>query len=470
MSPRRLALIIGGGLAVASAAVLWPTPEPAVRLLFTGDILLARQVMAEMYRTGESPLDSIRPLLATAGWVAGNLEGAIGPERDCVATDTLTCFAFPDTAPALLSHAGFKALFVENNHAADLGANGRQRTRDALRSAGLLAVDFDHSPRFVRLGDLTVAVVAVSLVPGADGRAESVPSVSLSQKLRLARTLANLVVVSIHWGTELQDWPSEAQRATGQWLVDHGADLVIGHHPHVVQEPACVHGRPVFYSLGNFVFDQRYPQTKAGLIADCTLVGRRLQCGALSTHARSGSAVPVISGRSQARALAGCEVDLARPVSVSGYTLRPAPWYASAPDDRLVIEGWKAGAVRWVTRRVDLVSLQAGLTDTGGAPLLLALERHPSTMDGEDAIRPHVYAVGDRGFVPKWRGTALAWPLIDAVIDGRGRLCALHRGDSFIRPGPQITYTRTMLYRWNGFGFSGAGDSRADASCSGRAW
>ena len=466
MSPRRIALIAGSALAVGSAAAaVWPGPRPSVRMLFTGDILLARQVLAEMRRTGESPFDSVRPLFASAAWVAGNFEGAIGSPRSCVARDTLMCFSSLDTAPALLARAGFKAVFVENNHAGDLGANGRQRTRDVMRAAGLLAVDFDHSPRFTRLGGLTVATVAVSLVRGADGQAQSIPSVALAQKLRLARALADVVVASIHWGTELQDWPSEAQRTAAEWLVDHGADLVVGHHPHVVQASECVHGRPVFYSLGNFVFDQRYPQTKAGLIADCTLRGRRLRCGALTTHALPGSAAPAISDGPQARALAGCVVNLPAPLTVSGYVLRPEPWSASASDDGTVIEGLRRGAPRWATRRVDLVSLQAGLTDTGGAPLVLALERHSSPMDGEDAVRPHVYAVTDRGFVARWRGTALAWPLVDAVMDDRGRLCALHRGDSFLRPEPQTPSRRTMVYRWNGFGFSAGGDSAEADTC-----
>lgn len=466
MSPGRLALIVGGGLAAASAAALWPTPAPAVRLLFTGDVLLARQVMAEMRRTEESPLDSVRPLFATAALVAGNLEGAIGSERDCLARDTLMCFAFSDSAPAQLARAGFKAVFVENNHAGDLGAAGRVRTRDSFRSAGLPAVDYDHSPRFIRLGDLTVATIAVSLVRGADGQVQSIPSVALAQKLRLARALADLVVVSIHWGTELQDWPSESQRAAGQWLVEHGADLVIGHHPHVVQPPECVHGRPVFYSLGNFVFDQRYPETKEGLIAECTVMSRRLRCGALRTHTRLGSAMPVVRGRPEASGLAHCDVRLAGPLTVSGYALRPEPWPSSASDNGVVIEGWRAGALRWATRSVDLVSLQSGLNDTGGGKLLLALERHASAMDGEYAIRPHVYAVEDRGLVARWRGTALAWPLIDAVVDEHGRLCALHRGDSFIRIDPHVTSTRTMVYRWSGFGFSAVDDSGEGLNCA----
>lgn len=466
MSRRRVALIglaVGGCLALVSAATaMWRPRRPEARLLFTGDILLARQVKVEIDRTGGSPWDSVANLFAVANFVAGNFEGAIGADADCIVPRGDPCFASIDTTPAVLARAGFNAVSIENNHAGDVGTGGRAHTRAALRSAGILGLDFEQSPRFFAFGDVTMAMIAVSVERAADGRVQTIPSVELAQKLRLARSLANVVVVSIHWGNELQDWPSDAQRKSAEWLVDHGADLVVGHHPHVVQHPDCVHGRPVFYSLGNHVFDQKYAETKQGLIADCAIQAGRLRCGGVPTHTRRGSAVPVVNGVWKDVALAGCTVALGHTLEVSGFSVRPKPWAASDSENGLVLEGWKDGERRWQTRRVSLVSLQPGLAADGHATLLLALERHPSPMDGEVALRPHVYQVDDRGLVAKWRGTALAWPLIDAVIDGDGRLCALHRGDSFVSPDPTVTTTRTMRYAWNGFGFSAT-----DGECRG---
>ena len=454
VSRRRIALIVGGLLAVAGLAAMWRPRDTDVRLLFTGDILLSRQVKVEIDRTRGSPWDSIAGLFAKADFVAGNFEGAIGSESECHVQQSTPCFASLDTAPRLLAHAGFKVVSIENNHAGDVGAAGRARTRAALRSAGILGLDFKRSPQFVRFGKTTMAMITVSLEMAADGQAQAIPSVELAQKLRLARTLATVVVVSIHWGRELQDWPSDAQRSAAEWLVDHGADLVVGHHPHVVQRPDCVHGHPVFYSLGNHVFDQKYPETKEGLIADCTVSRTRLKCGGVRTHARRGSAMPVVAGVANDTALAMCAVKLREALAVSGSSVRPAPWSPVNDDDGVTLEGWRDGVKRWETRRVSLVSLQPELAADGRSKLLFALERHASEMDGEIAIRPHVYDVGEHGLVAKWRGTALAWPLIDAVVDGEGMLCALHRGDSFVRPNPMDTTTRTMRYRWNGFGFS----------------
>jgi hypothetical protein len=463
---RRTALTLAGCLAAAGAVAALRPRTTGVRLLFTGDILLSRQVLVELDRTGRSPWDSVAKLFAAADWVGGNFEGAIGHDSACRVALDAPCFAAPDTAARLLAAADFDAVTTENNHAGDLGSGGRIATAAALRSAGILGIDFERSPRFMRVGDLTVALVAVSTVRTADGQVQTIPSTELAQKLRLARTLANVVVVSVHWGTELQDWPTDDQRAAAVWLVDHGADLVVGHHPHVVQRPDCIHGRPVFFSLGNHVFDQKYPETKEGLIADCTIRGGRLSCGAVRTHARRGSAMPTVAdlADSSARAAIGaCTPALRSPLAFAGYEIRPQPWRASN-DDGIVLEGWKDGAVRWRTRRARLVSVEPGLATGAHSTSLFTLERHPSAMDGEVALRPHVYDVGDGGLVARWRGTALAWPLLDATVAAGGDVCALHRGDSFVEPDPGVTTTRTMRYRWNGFGFSASTDSSGECA------
>jgi poly-gamma-glutamate synthesis protein (capsule biosynthesis protein) len=109
---------------------------------------------------------------------------------------------------------------------------------------------------------------------------------------------------------------------------------------------------------------------------------------------------------------------------------------------------------------------------TGPKPVeyLLTLERHFSAMDGEKGLRPCVYEVRPDGLVPKWKGTALAWPLLDAALQpgAGGILCAEHRGDSFIALHPESKQKRIAAYRWKGFGFAGIDDPEAIASCRNR--
>lgn len=430
------------------------TPQD-IRFVFTGDIMMSRQVRAEMHYRQDSPWREFSELFHGADLVGGNFESAIGDQTECPPDNSL-CFASPESSAPLLKAGGFRFVTVENNHSGDLGKAGRQKTREVFRQSGMLALDFDSSPQFLAFGDVTVGLVAITMVRAADGQVQQIPSVAVEQKLRLARQLANLVVVSIHWGNELQDWPTEAQEQQATWLVKHGADLIVGHHPHVIHPPRCVEGKPVFFSLGNHLFDQKYAQTKEGLIADCRIHDGQLTCGGLRTRTGPETSYPVLTGRETASdyALEGCTSQLGPGLRVGTTTIKPAPWSSDQPADSILLEGYTNGRLLWRSRRQELVSLQE--TDRwGDEAMLLALERHPSSIDNQVGLRPYVYAVVHNGLVARWRGSALAWPLLDALVSNDGTLCALHRGDSFLVSNPKALQTRVAAYRWNGFGFKG---------------
>lgn len=438
-----------------------------LRLLFTGDILLSRQVHREIDRTGRFPWEGFAGLFKQADWVVGNLEGAVGAPSDCL-PGANPCFDVPPNLIPLLAAAGFRAIGVANNHSSDLGAPGIEATRQALELAGLEVLSEERSPVFLRLGSHSIAILAVSTVPDRQGARAAIPSIALRQKLRLARSLAELVVVYVHWGSELLEWPSASQRQAAQWLVRNGAGLVVGHHPHVVQAPECVLDRPVFYSLGNHLFDQKYPATKQGLIADCTIRDGVLRCGGIPTLTPAGSSFPALApalGSGSAAALNACPVNLTPALSVNGYAVHAR---AIAGQSGYVLEGVQPGARAWRSAVLPLVSAEAGrLAGADGPQFLLTLERHASSIDGEDGVRPYVYEVLPGRLVARWRGSALAWPLLDAALlpGGDGQLCALHRRDSFLVLQPGSQGTRTAAYRWNGFGFSGVDDPGILARC-----
>ena len=107
------------------------------------------------------------------------------------------------------------------------------------------------------------------------------------------------------------------------------------------------------------------------------------------------------------------------------------------------------------------------LAGDAGPDLLFTLEQRYSSIDREDGVRPYVYEVRPTGLVARWRGSALAWPLLDAAVlpGGDGLLCALHRRDSFLELQPGATGVRTAVYRWQGFGFSGVDDPQILERC-----
>ena len=455
-------ILVSLGLTIALLLAVAPARGEDVRVLFTGDVLLSRQVEVEISRTGRSPWDRLATELAGADLVIGNLEGAVGAAADCLPSAN-PCFAVAPNRIALLRKAGFTAMTIENNHSDDLGEAGRNATVRTLRTEAIRPIDLEHGPSFFRAGGVTIAVVAVNLI----GRhAAQIPSPEIRRQLRLASRLAQVVVVSVHWGEELLDWPSIRQEEAARWLVANGASVVMGHHPHVVQPPQCVDGRPVFFSLGNHLFDQKYPETKEGLIADCriSISNAVMTCGAFTTKTAAGSFSPVMGERSAAT-LSGCPVPLNPLLRLGETTLRPA---SSVDAASMVLEASRSGNVVARTRPAWLLSAEAALFDgSGKPPLLFTLERHPSSIDGEEGVRPYVYEVGPRGLIARWRGSALAWPLVDATtLPGNSSvLCALHRNDSFLTLDSTSRAGRAALYRWTGFGFKGFDDAAALAAC-----
>lgn len=424
-----------------------------IRLLFTGDILLSRNVELELEKRKTSPWTSLSKLFGQADLVVGNLEGAVGAREDCLPSSAnAPCFSISESFVPLFASAGFKALSVENNHNHDLGENGRATTINALQACDLVPLSYEGSPRFFQLRDATVGMIAINLIPGRDGACQNMPSVELRQKLRLARSLANLVVVDVHWGSELLDWPNKKQREGAEWLVSHGADLIIGHHPHVVQAPEMIAGKPVFFSLGNHLFDQKYLATKEGLIADCRINQGVLRCQGLTTHTAKHSFFPeLVEGRQYDLQ----PVRLRDSIQVSGLMLRPVTASGSEKGE-ISLEGTNGGKRLWETRPIRLATIASSRLD-GKNEYLFTLERHYSPIDREIGLRPYVYSVTKQGLVARWRGSALAWPLLDAMLlpDDDAILCGLHRGDSFIDLQPDSKRIRVAAYRWNGFGFSG---------------
>ncbi len=439
-------------------------PADGVRLVFAGDILLSRQVERELELTKNSPWKELSPLFHGADFVMGNFEGAVGASDSCPAelAEKHLCFAVREKFLPLLHDAGFSAVGIENNHSVDLGPTGKQRTAEALNKAGVGALSFAGSPYFCRKKGITVSIVAVDLISA------KVPLVELRQKFRLASNFSDLVVAYVHWGSELKDWVSDEQELMASWLVENGADLIVGHHPHVIERASCVSGKPVFYSLGNDLFDQKYPATKEGALADCVIKNGEMRCGALRSKTGESSFFPLASelDKDLTDNLSSCTVRLHGTLAIDGFSMRPVMDDELATSANIAIEALKDGRRVWRTPAKKLLSLEK-MQVKGGRDLLLTLEEHYSPLDKEHSPRPYVYDVGASMLAAKWRGSALAWPLIDAVVVKKqaGMLCALHRGDSFLIPEPETKSVRTAIYQWNGFGFSGVQDRAATESC-----
>jgi len=243
-------------------------------ITFVGDVLLDRGVRKVIDLRGVDRLftPEVDSLFRTSDVVVANLE--------CPATEIrsplMKRFSFrtePQWLPALRRH-GITHLNLANNHSTDQGRKGLSSTIDHIRRAGMVPVGagptmadatkpvlLTASPRKVFL--LASVQMALENYPYLPDR----PSVSQLTIDSLCFAIQRLkrqhpgcaVVVSLHWGAEHKTEPIPAQRVQAHRLVDAGADALVCHHTHTLQTFETYRGRPIYYSIGNFIFDQPKP-------------------------------------------------------------------------------------------------------------------------------------------------------------------------------------------------------------------
>ncbi|MEK7619391.1 MAG: AmmeMemoRadiSam system protein B [Patescibacteria group bacterium] len=246
-------------------------------LLAVGDIMLGRSVESLMKRFGSDyPFTDTKTLLKSSRVVVGNLEGPITTDHRQTPDGSLH-FSFPSSTAAVLANTGFTHLSLGNNHTGDAGLQNLAFTRKTLKQAGLTPFG---DPRTINEAD-GVAHINLDGIPASllsiNAARQNAP-ISHTQKLiAQEKKSGNRVIVFIHWGSEYSLTPNVGQREMAHAAINAGADMIIGHHPHVVQSIERYRGRIIVYSLGNFIFDQYFsPDTQEGLAVLLDRIGLNL--------------------------------------------------------------------------------------------------------------------------------------------------------------------------------------------------
>lgn len=251
-----------------------------------GDIMLAGRATAILARTGyDLPFAATAPFLRRGDVVIGNLEAPAARSGTEFREKKFRFRATPAVVPAL-QRAGFTTLTLANNHILDFGPEALQETISLLERQGLghagagadLAAARTESVRTVN--GKRVAVLAYSLTqpteffagPRSPGTAPGWGRY-VEEDITRAKSRADHVVVSFHWGGELETKPKPYQTAVARRAIDAGADVVIGHHPHVLQGVERYGSGVIFYSLGNFAFASRSRHADRSVIARVVLDG-----------------------------------------------------------------------------------------------------------------------------------------------------------------------------------------------------
>ncbi len=248
-------------------------------LLFAGDVYLSGHVLNAYDKAGgiHGVLDEgIREEIAASDIFMVNQEFPF-TERGTAAADKQFTFRLPPERMQVMNDMGIDIVTLANNHILDFGPEGLLDSLDALDEAGILHVgggkDLEQAkrPEFIEVKGRTIGFLGTSRVymdagwaagPDHPGVFSTYDSRQAVEAIREARELCDYLVVYVHWGVERETTPKEYQRVMGREYIDAGADLVIGSHPHVLQSLEYYEGKPIVYSLGNFVFGSSIPNTE----------------------------------------------------------------------------------------------------------------------------------------------------------------------------------------------------------------
>lgn len=242
--------------------------EPTIALTFFGDMMLDRNVKKMIDVNGadyifEKLFNESSSTLFASDIISANLEGPFANSRR--PTTKSIAFRFDPKLITTLQKYKFNVFSQANNHSYDMGADAFNESKQNLKNVGL---DFYGSQ--YQVNDDSLLIKDINGVKVAFlGFNDTNSAIDLTKAKALiiqARADADLVVVNVHWGYEYKPISNPNQRYLAHLFIDWGADIIIGHHPHVIQEMEVYKNRPIFYSLGNFVFDQYFSrETQEGL-------------------------------------------------------------------------------------------------------------------------------------------------------------------------------------------------------------
>lgn len=244
------------------------TKEKSTTFIFAGDMMFDRMINHQF------PDDKILDIFSNFGnrvfWGTDisitNLEGPVSeqPILDDINPNNLN-FNFPPKTVDALSWLHLKTVSLANNHSLNAGAEGFETTnkmleRNKINYFGHQIQFGDFSVFHSQSGDIPVSIIGIDTLV-------DVPNLELEEKIKTEKSKGQFIIIMPHWGNEYQTTHSPQQEKKAKEWISWGADLIIGSHPHVVQDAQMIDNVPVFYSLGNLLFDQTFSkETQEGLI------------------------------------------------------------------------------------------------------------------------------------------------------------------------------------------------------------
>ena len=269
-----LCVIIGAGCKTKQPVPKEPTksekpvaPRADVDILFCGDVMFDWGISEVMLKNGHDyPVRHLRRLMFPYDYRFCNVESPIS-DTGTVHSNKKYVFLAKPFHIQLLTACRINGVSLSNNHSNDFGHEALMNTIALLEEndiaqtgAGKNLIDA-RRPIIFTIRKIRFAIFAYSAVSYSDSYAnKKTPGVAASalsiirQDIRRYRKKADHIIISLHWGIEYSDYPSKDQVSKARALINSGADVIIGHHPHIYQGIEIYRNRPIIYSLGNFIF------------------------------------------------------------------------------------------------------------------------------------------------------------------------------------------------------------------------
>ncbi len=322
-----------------------PVPNQA-KMLFAGDVMMDWGIKDIIIKKDASyPLKKLKSFLLTFDYRFCNLESPISDTGE-VHTDKKYVFLGKPRHLEMLKYADINCVSLANNHACDYSKTALLDTINNLREKGISTtgagkdIKSAHLPVTAAINKLKIAIIAYTSIAYDDSFAgESSPGVAnakidlISNDIKQLRDHYDFIIISVHWGDEYSEYPNEKQIELGHAIIDNGADVIIGHHPHIFQGVEIYRGKPIFYSLGNFIFGSLNEDIRDNILVEIIFLKNKIKSFSIFPINGNGStSVPfqyeLLHGRKALKSLnhllyisKPLKSDFIKKASIKGYSL-----------------------------------------------------------------------------------------------------------------------------------------------------
>lgn len=249
----------------------WTATLPAemvTSILVTGDIIPARSVNSQVLRRNDFtwPYLFTKDIIQNADITFADLETPL--IKNCPVTNEGMIFCGDHRNIEGLVYAGVDVVTMGNNHAGNWGEDGVAETLSHLKNAGIKATGTTQNNLIIiEKNGIKFAFLGFNDISSPQPGVVAATEENITSDIQKAREVSDYVIVQFHWGAEYRDTPDSRQIELGRFAVDHGADLVIGNHPHWVQPVEIYKDKVITYAHGNYVFDQMWSlETREGVL------------------------------------------------------------------------------------------------------------------------------------------------------------------------------------------------------------